>query len=106
DTGALIDRGKLTVKIAGISFSAGNFSLRGGNLTHGLRKGSHIRQDDQDVHMLFKCKVFGYGKGYLRCDQTLDNRIVCQVQEHGHMVCNSAFFKCMSEEISHVVLDT
>ena len=61
---------------------------------------------NQDVHAFFKCQILCCGEGNLRCDQTLNNRIVCQVQEHGHMVCNSAFFKCMSEEISHVVLDT
>ena len=58
------------------------------------------------MHIFFKCKVFSGGQRNLRGDQTLDDRIVGKVQEHCHMVCNTALLKGSAEEISYVMLDT
>ena len=53
--------------------------------------------------MLFECQVFRHGEGHLRGDQTFHHRVVCQVQEHGHMVRHAAFFEGVAEEIRYVV---
>src|SRR5699024_6900139 len=65
DSRALIKSGELTVQISGISFTGGDFSFGGGNLTHGLAEGGDIRQDDQDVHAFFKSQILRGGKGDL-----------------------------------------
>ena len=106
DTRAFIDSGELTVQISGITFTAGDLSFGGGYLTHCLCKGSHIRQDDENVHILFECKIFRHSERYFWCDQTLYYRIVCKIQKHCHMICDSALFKCIAEEVCDVVLYT
>ena len=65
-----------------------------------------IRQDDENVHILFKCKIFRHSERYFWCDQTLYYRIVCKIQKHCHMICDSALFKCIAEEVCDVVLYT
>ena len=57
------------------------------------------------MHILFKCQIFCHGQSNFRCDQTFYDRIVCQIQEHGNVVCNTAFFKGSAEEICHIVFD-
>ena len=105
DTGSFIKCSKFTVQISRESFSAWNFSLRRGNLTHGFSERSHIGQDNQNVHILFKCQIFCHGQCNLRRNQTFHDRIVCEVQKHGNVVCNTAFFKGSAEEICHIVFD-
>ena len=75
-------------------------------IPHRLRKRSHIRQNNQDVHALLKCQVLCQCQGYLWCDQTLNHRIICQIDEHGYVGGNTALFKGAAEEISHIVFDT
>ena len=55
--------------------------------------------------MLLKGQVFCHGQRYFGRDQTLHHRVICQVQEHGNVVCNPALFKGTAEEISHIMLD-
>ena len=98
DSRALIKSGELTVQISGISFTGGDFSFGGGNLTHGLAEGGDIRQDDQDVHAFFKSQILRGGKGDLRRQKTFHNRVVGQVQEHYHMVGGAALFEGTAEK--------
>ena len=105
DTCTLIDGRQLAVKITRKTFPARDFSLGGGYLTHGLSKGSHIRQNNKYMHMLLKGQIFRHGQRHLRSDETLHHRIVGQIQEHGHVVGHAALLKGMPEEVRHVMLD-
>ena len=58
------------------------------------------------MHIFLKCQIFRYRQRNLRRDQTLHHRIICQIQEHTHMICHTAFLKCLTEEFCHVMLDS
>ena len=58
------------------------------------------------MHIFLKCQIFRYRQRNLRRDQTLYHRIICQIQEHTHMICHTAFLKCLTEEFRHIVLHT
>ena len=106
DSGALIQRSQLTVQVSRITFTGRNLSTGGGNLTHSLAEGCDIGQDNQDMHAFLECKVLGSCQRYLRSDQTLYNRVVCQVQEHNNVVRYTAFLKGPAEELCYVVFNT
>jgi len=58
------------------------------------------------VHVLFKCQILRSCQCNLRCDQTFYNRVICQVQKHCYVIGYTAFFECVAEEISNVMLHT
>ena len=58
------------------------------------------------MHILFKCQILRSCQCNLWCDQTFYNRVICQIQKHCYMIGNTAFFKCVTEEISNVMFDT
>ena len=55
------------------------------------------------MFVALKCQILCNGQCNLRRDQTLYDRIICQIQEHTHMIGYTAFFKCLTEEIGYVV---
>ena len=105
DSRALIKSSELTVQISGISFTGGDFSLRGGNLTHGLAEGGDIRQNDQDVHAFFKSQILRSGKGDLRRQKTFTTGSLARFQEHYHMVGGAALLEGTAEKLRHIVFD-
>ena len=58
------------------------------------------------MHSFFKSKILCGGEGNLRCKKTLNNRIVCQVQEHDYVVCSSAFLEGTAEKFCDIIFDT
>ena len=58
------------------------------------------------MHILFKSQIFCSCQCNLWRDQTFYNRVICQVQKHCHVIGNTAFFKCVAEEISNVMFYT
>ena len=58
------------------------------------------------MHAFLKCKILGSCQCYLRCDQTLYDRVVCQVQEHDNVVRYTAFLKGPAEEFCNIVFNT
>ena len=105
NTGTLIKSSQLAVQISRISFTGGDFSFGGGNLTHCLTEGSDICKDYKDMHSLFKGKIFCCCQCDLRGKQTLHCRIVCKIQKHNYMVRCTAFFKGPAEELSYIVFN-
>ena len=101
----LINSRQFAVQITGIALSGGNLSLGGGNLTHSLRKGSHIRQNNQDVHIALKGKILCRRQRYSWRNQTFYHGIICQIQKHGHMLGHAALLKSTAEKLSHIMLN-
>ena len=58
------------------------------------------------MHVFLECEVLGEGQRTFRRDQTLNNRVVCEVHEHCNVGGNSALLKCPAEEICDIVLNT
>ncbi len=102
---AFIKGGKLAVQIARVAFSGGDLALGGGDLTHCLAVGGDVRQDDQNMHALFKGQVFRRRESDLGSQKTFHHRVVGQVEEHDHMVGGAAVLEGPAEEFRHVVFD-
>ena len=58
------------------------------------------------MHALFKCKILSQRQRHLRGDQTLNDRIIGQIDKHGDVVGNTAFLEGSAEEVCHIVLYT
>ena len=106
DTGTLIKGGQFTVEVTRITFTGRNLTLGGRYLSHRLTERSDIGEDDQNMHTFFKSQIFGGGQCHFRSDQSLNDRIICQVQIHDYVVRNTAFLEGTAEELSHVIFDT
>ena len=105
NAGSLIEGSQVAVEIARESLSGRNLALGGGDLTHGLGIGGHVRQYNQYMHSLFKGQILGQGKGDFRGDKPLHHRVVGQVDKHGHMLGYAALLKGTAEEISHIIFN-
>ena len=82
--GALVHGGKVGVEIAGVAAAARHLLARGGHLAQGLGVVGDVGQDDQHVHALLKGQVLRGGQRHARGGDTLDGRVVGQVDEqHG-----------------------
>ena len=57
------------------------------------------------MHVLLKCQILGSCQRDLRCDQTLDNRVISQVEEHRDVARYAALLKCLAEILRDIVLD-
>ena len=58
------------------------------------------------MHSFLECKVLGSCQRYLRSDQTLYNRVVCQVQEHNNVIRYTAFLEGPAEKLCYIVFNT
>ena len=57
------------------------------------------------MHITLESQILRHRKRNLRSNQTFHHRIVSQIQEHAHMIGDSAFLECLAEELRHIVLD-
>ena len=106
DTGTLIKSSQFTVQISRVAFTGRNLTFRGGNLTHGFTERCDICQNDQDMHAFFKCQILCSGKCDLWCQQSFNDRVVCQVQEHDNVIRSTAFFESTAEKFCNIVFNT
>ena len=58
------------------------------------------------MHTFFKSQIFGGGQCHFRSDQSLNDRVICQVQVHDYVVRYTAFLEGTAEELSDIVFDT
>ena len=57
------------------------------------------------MHIFLKGQVLSRRQCYLRCNQTLYNRIVRQIQIHNYMVGYTTFLEGTAEELRNIVLN-
>src|SRR5699024_6044110 len=86
NAGALVQRRQVGVEVAGVALTAGDLALGGGELTQSLTVAGHIGKDDQDVLAQVKGQVLSDGQRRTGRDDTLDDGVVGQVQQHDHAV--------------------
>ncbi len=106
DSCTFVDRGEFTVEVSRKSFRLGISPLE--------EETSRIASAKEviSVRMTRMCicrsksQIFRDSQGNLRSDESFYDRIICQVQEHGNMVGNTAFLKCFLEEIRNIMFDT
>ena len=105
DTGALVQAGQVRIQVAGEALTAGDLALGGGELAQSLAIAGHIGQDDQHVLVQVKGQVLGHRQGGARGDDTLDDGVVGQVQQHDHALHRAAALERLPEVSGHVILD-
>ena len=101
---ALVERGKVGIQVARKSLSAGNFAFAGAELTQRLGVRRHVRHDDEDVHPLLEGQIFGGGQRAARRQNTLDDGIIREIQEHHDLLQHAGFVERTAEVFGHVVL--
>ena len=58
------------------------------------------------MHAFFKCQILCSGKCDLWCQQSFNDRVVCQVQEHDNVIRSTAFFESTAEKFCNIVFNT
>ena len=58
------------------------------------------------MHVTLKRQIFCHSQCYLWCDQTLYDRVICQVQEHDNVIGYPAFRKGMAEIFCNIIFYT
>ena len=86
-------RGQVGVHVAGISAAARNFFPGGGNFTQGVGVVGDIGQNDQHVHILFKGQILRGSQRHTGSSDTLDSRVVCQVDKQNGTVDGAGFLE-------------
>ena len=75
-------------------------------LTKRIRIRRHVSKNDEDVLLELVSVVFRCGEGQTRCDDTLDRRVVCKVEEEGDTIQTAILFEVLLEEPRSLHVDT
>jgi len=105
NTGALVERGQVTVEIPGVPLPAGHLPALRGEFAERLAVVGHIRHDDQHVHIPVEGQELGQRQGHARGHDALHGRVIGEVQEHRRVRERAGFRKGGAEELGVVVLD-
>ena len=98
-SGSLIQGSQVSVHISRITAAARNFLTGCGNLTQRVCVVGNISQDNQYVHVLFKCQVLCCCQSHTRSCDTLYGRVVSQVDEHNASVDSACLAEALHEEV-------
>ena len=83
-----------------VALTTGDLALGRGELTQRFTVGSDVGHDYQNVHILLKGQIFGSGQGTLGGEDTLDDGVIGQVEEHDNPVHNAGFLKAAAEVVA------
>ncbi len=103
--GALVETGKVAVKVSGISFPGRDLTPDSGKLPQRFAIVRHIGHDYQHVHVLPERQVFGAAQGKAGRRDALDRGTVGQTEEHGDSFQNAAVLETLQKEPRGIVLD-
>ena len=98
-TRALIHGCKVGIHITRITAASRNFLAGCGDFAKRVRIVCDVRQDDKDMHIFLKCQIFRCREGHARCGNTLDGRVIGEVDEQHRPVNRPGFLKRFLEEI-------
>ena len=98
-SGALINLREVGVEITRIAAASRHFFAGCRNFTQGIRVVGHIRHDDEDVHVLLESQILGCGQSHTRGGNTLNRRVVRQVDEEHRTVDGPGFTEVIHEEL-------
>ena len=105
DPGPLIERREVGIEVAGKPLSPGDLPLGGGELAQRLAVGGDVGHDDQHMHPPFEGEVFRNCQRTAGGEDTFDDRVVREVEEHDHLLHDPRLFKRAFEIVGNVVLD-
>ena len=105
DTGALVQAGQIGIQVAGEALAARDLALGGRELAQGLAVACHIGQDDQHVLVQVKGQILGHGQRGTGGNDTLNDGVIGQIQQHDHTLHGTAALKALAEVGGNVILD-
>mmetsp|Transcript_17879 Transcript_17879/g.43010 ORF Transcript_17879/g.43010 Transcript_17879/m.43010 type:complete len:228 (-) Transcript_17879:463-1146(-) len=94
----LIDGGQIGVHITRVSTASGDFLPRRRHLTQRIGVRTHIRQDDQNMQIPLIRQILGRGQRQTGSNDTLNGRIVRQVEEQRRTLHGPALLEITAEE--------
>ena len=97
---------QVSIQVTGVTTAAGNFLLRRRYFTEGFCIVCDISQDDQNVHILFKCQIFSSCQCHFGCTDTFYGRVICQVDKYYRTVDSTCLFEVIDKEFSIFKCDT
>mmetsp|Transcript_7875 Transcript_7875/g.13507 ORF Transcript_7875/g.13507 Transcript_7875/m.13507 type:complete len:340 (-) Transcript_7875:546-1565(-) len=95
---ALVDGRQIGIHVAGVSTPSRHLLARRRHLTKGVCVGGHVGEDDEHVLVAVIRKVLGGSEGKTRRNDTLNSRIVGQIQEKGHALHGPIFLEVLLEK--------
>mmetsp|Transcript_11489 Transcript_11489/g.16244 ORF Transcript_11489/g.16244 Transcript_11489/m.16244 type:complete len:222 (-) Transcript_11489:482-1147(-) len=101
-----VNGGKICVHITGVTTTTGNFFTCSRHLTEGICIRRHVGKNNKNVKVTFIGKVFRGSESKTGCDDTLDGRIIGQVQEECCTLHGTTFFEIVTEETSSFHVDS
>ena len=104
--GTFVHLGQVGVEVAGVATAPRNFLTGGGDLTESLGVVGDVGEDAKDVHPLLKGQVLGGGQRHFGGGDTLDGRVVGQVDEEDGPVDGPGALKVADEEVGFLEGDT
>ena len=106
DTSTLVEHGQVGVHVSRVSTSAGNFFTGRTDLTKCVAVVCHVRVDDQHVVVLLKRKVLGSRQGKTRRNDSLNSRVVCEVDKQHSVLKRTGSLQVGTEEVVFLSRDT
>ncbi len=104
DARPFVQAGQIGIEVAGVSLTAGNLALGGGELPQGFAVAGHVGEDDQNVLAQIKGQILGNGQRCLGGDDTFHDGVARQIQQHDYPVHHVGGLEGALEIIRHVVL--
>lgn len=105
-TGTLVDGSQIRVHVTRETTTTGHLFTGGRDLTQSLSVRGHVGQDDEDVLLALVSQEFSGSERQTRRNDTLDGRIIGQVQEETHVLHGTVLFKVLLEETGSFHVDT
>uniref|UniRef100_A0A182QVN8 Uncharacterized protein n=1 Tax=Anopheles farauti TaxID=69004 RepID=A0A182QVN8_9DIPT len=105
-SGTFVDGGQIGVHVTGETTTSGHLLTGSRHLTQRLGVRRHVGKDDQHVLLALVRQELGGGQGQTRRNDTLDGRIVGQVQEQAHVLHRTVLFEVLLEETGRLHVHT
>lgn len=97
-TGTLVDGGQIGVHVTGETTTTGHLLTGSRHLTQSLGVRGHVGKDDEHVLLALVGQELGGSQSQAGSDDTLDGRIVGQVQEQTHVLHGTVLLEVLLEE--------
>uniref|UniRef100_A0A2M4D215 Putative secreted protein n=1 Tax=Anopheles darlingi TaxID=43151 RepID=A0A2M4D215_ANODA len=105
-SGTLVDGGQIGVHVTGETTTSGYLLTGSRHLTQSLSVRGHVGQDDQHVLLALIGQELGGRQRQTGRNDTLDGRIVGQVQEQAHVLHGTVLFEVLLEESGRLHVHT
>mmetsp|Transcript_34043 Transcript_34043/g.50535 ORF Transcript_34043/g.50535 Transcript_34043/m.50535 type:complete len:228 (-) Transcript_34043:1446-2129(-) len=101
-----VNCGQICVHVTRVSTTSRNFFTGSRDLTQGISIRGHIRKNNQHMQVTLVGQILSGGKRQTGRNNTLNGRIIGQVQEQGSTLHSTTFLEVSTEETGGLHVDT